>query len=120
MFLYATQCTDTFQPPPHMPSMKIFLDCLKIKLHFCEIYDYQKGKAAQLFSPSSLVVVGPGIQYGKNQDPGSGINIPDPQHWFQFSSGNTLHGWVADPFHDDPDMDSGNSIKNRLISCMKT
>jgi hypothetical protein len=19
---------------------------------------------------------------GKNQDPGSGINIPDPQHWF--------------------------------------
>ena len=24
----------------------------------------------------------PGSGMGKNQDPGSGINIPDPQHWF--------------------------------------
>ncbi len=24
---------------------------------------------------------GPGSGMGKNQDPGSGINIPDPQHW---------------------------------------
>jgi hypothetical protein len=23
----------------------------------------------------------PGSGMGKNQDPGSGINIPDPQHW---------------------------------------
>ncbi len=23
----------------------------------------------------------PGSRMGKNQDPGSGINIPDPQHW---------------------------------------
>ncbi len=40
------------------------------------------------FSPLSFVVVfGSGIQdpgsgMGKNQDPGSGINIPDPQHCF--------------------------------------
>jgi hypothetical protein len=32
---------------------------------------------------------------GKNQDPGSGINIPDPQHWLQYktlrlSSGKNL------------------------------
>jgi hypothetical protein len=39
------------------------------------------------FSPLSFVAVfGSGIQdpgsgMGKNQDPGSGINIPDPQHW---------------------------------------
>jgi hypothetical protein len=25
--------------------------------------------------------VGPGSGIGENQDPGSGINIPDPQHW---------------------------------------
>jgi hypothetical protein len=25
---------------------------------------------------------------GKNQDPGSGINIPDPQHWFFFIPGS--------------------------------
>ncbi len=24
----------------------------------------------------------PGSGMGKNQDPGSGINIPDPQHWY--------------------------------------
>jgi hypothetical protein len=39
------------------------------------------------FSPLSFVaVLGSGIQdlgsgMGKNQNPGSGINIPDPQHW---------------------------------------
>jgi hypothetical protein len=25
---------------------------------------------------------GSGIREGKKSDPGSGINIPDPQHWF--------------------------------------
>jgi hypothetical protein len=34
------------------------------------------------FLPLSFVAVfGSGM--GKNQDPGSGINIPDPQHWFK-------------------------------------
>jgi hypothetical protein len=27
---------------------------------------------------------------GKNQDPGSGINIPDPQHWFYDINGYYL------------------------------
>ncbi len=27
----------------------------------------------------------PGSGMGKNQDPGSGINIPDPQHWSEIS-----------------------------------
>jgi hypothetical protein len=37
---------------------------------------------------------------GKNQDPGSGINIPDPQHWFFYQySGISVHYRyrVADP-----------------------
>ncbi len=40
----------------------------------------------QIFSPHSFVAVfgsgirDPGSGMGKNQDPGSGINIPDPQH----------------------------------------
>jgi hypothetical protein len=25
---------------------------------------------------------GSGIRYGKKSNPGCGINIPDPQHWF--------------------------------------
>jgi hypothetical protein len=28
---------------------------------------------------------GSGIRDGKKSDPGSGINIPDPQHWFLIS-----------------------------------
>jgi hypothetical protein len=36
------------------------------------------------FVPLSFVAVfGSGM--GKNQDPGSGIKIPDPQHWFLLS-----------------------------------
>jgi hypothetical protein len=31
---------------------------------------------------SGMEKYGPRIRYGKNSDPGSGINIPDPQHWF--------------------------------------
>jgi hypothetical protein len=27
----------------------------------------------------------PGFGMAKNQDPGSGINIPDPQHWYKLS-----------------------------------
>jgi hypothetical protein len=27
----------------------------------------------------------PGSGMGKNQDPGSGINIPDPPHWYFFA-----------------------------------
>jgi hypothetical protein len=39
----------------------------------------QKRKDEKFFPPSSFgAVVGSGID--KNQDPGSGINIPDPQH----------------------------------------
>ncbi len=40
---------------------------------------------SNFFSPLSLLLfLDPGSGMGKNQDPGSGINIPDPQHcWRQ-------------------------------------
>jgi hypothetical protein len=42
------------------------------------------------FSPPSFAdVFGSGIRHGKNQDPGSGINIPDPQDWLFYS-------WIQD------------------------
>ncbi len=30
-----------------------------------------------------LLFLDPGSGMGKKKDPGSGINIPDPQHWLQ-------------------------------------
>jgi hypothetical protein len=33
------------------------------------------------FSPILVLLLDPGFGMDKNQDPGSGINIPDPQHW---------------------------------------
>jgi hypothetical protein len=44
---------------------------------------------SNFFSPLSFVAVfgsgirDPGSGMGKNQDPGSGINIPDPQHCYR-------------------------------------
>jgi hypothetical protein len=38
------------------------------------------------FSPLSFVAVSDqGFGMAKNQDPGSGIKIPDPQHWYKLS-----------------------------------
>ncbi len=48
----------------------------------------KKGLTTNFFSPLSFVAVfgsrirDPGSGIGKNQDPGSAINIPDPQHWY--------------------------------------
>jgi hypothetical protein len=48
---------------------------------FCEICGYKKRYDKKFFSLLSFVAgLGFGIRDGKNQDPGSGINIPDPQH----------------------------------------
>jgi hypothetical protein len=60
------------------------------------------------FSPLSFVAVfgseirDPGSGMGKNQDPGSGINIPDPQHCmdelnFQILGSLRCQGWVVLP-----------------------
>jgi hypothetical protein len=58
----------------------------KIILNFVKFVATKKGLTTNLFSPLSfLAVLGSGIRdpgsgMGKNQDPGSGINIPDQQH----------------------------------------
>jgi hypothetical protein len=60
---------------------------------FSEIYGYKKGMTTNFFCPSLLLqfldsgseIRGSGSGMGKNQDPGSGINIPDPQHWIEQS-----------------------------------
>jgi hypothetical protein len=92
-------------PNPYFESLvtifwgKIFYYSLKIgpiffrhfknknNLQFCEIYGYKKGKTTKTtfcFHPSLLLLFwDPDLRsgnMGKNQNPGSGINIPDPQH----------------------------------------
>ena len=53
-----------------------------------EINGAKKRIATSFFSPPSFVAVfgsgirDPGSGTGKNQNPGSGTNIQDPQHWF--------------------------------------
>jgi hypothetical protein len=56
--------------------------------NFVKFVATKKGMTTKFFSPLSFdAVFGSGIRdpesgMGKNQDPGSGINIPDPQHCF--------------------------------------
>jgi hypothetical protein len=49
----------------------------------------------------------PGSGMGKNQDPGSGINIPDPQHWFLIKKkihfGSAISFFVMKTLDLDPD-----------------
>ncbi len=35
------------------------------------------------------------IRVGKNSDPGSGINIQDPQHWSHQSQMGRNYGWAG-------------------------
>jgi hypothetical protein len=63
-------------------------------MQFCEICDYKKSITKNFFHLSLLLLFldpgseirDPGSGMGKNQDPGSGINIPDPPHWRVVSS----------------------------------
>jgi hypothetical protein len=56
---------------------------------FVKFVATKNGLTKKIFSPLSFVAVldpgsgirDPGWVKTKNQDPGSGINIPDPQHW---------------------------------------
>jgi hypothetical protein len=58
----------------------------KIIFNFVKFVATKKGLTKNFFSPLSFVAVfrsgirNPGSGMGKNQDPGSGINIPDPHH----------------------------------------
>jgi hypothetical protein len=70
-------------------------------LQFCEICGYKKGMTTNFFFHLSLLLLflDPGSGLGKNQDPGSGINIPDPQHCYIVLNcsgyGNCTHPWYA-------------------------
>jgi hypothetical protein len=64
----------------------------------------KKGMTINFFSPHSFIAVfgsgirDPGSGMGKNQDPGFGINNPDPQHWkkaFGVYDILVLHGYLA-------------------------
>jgi hypothetical protein len=65
-----------------------FLQHIKNKIIFSSVnfVAAKNGLTKKIFSPLSFVAVfgsgirDPGSGMGKNQDPGSGINIPDPQH----------------------------------------
>jgi hypothetical protein len=71
--------------------LNFFLQHLKKKVifNFVKFVATKKGLTKIFFSPLSFVVVfgsgirDPGSGMDKNQDPGSGINIPDPQHCLQ-------------------------------------
>jgi hypothetical protein len=55
------------------------------------------------FTPLLFLFLDSGSGMGKNQDPGSGINIPDPKHW---CCGNALVS-NADPDPGQPKISAG-------------
>jgi hypothetical protein len=90
--------------------------------------------AKKNFSPLSFIAVfgsgirDPGSGMGKSQDPGSGINIPDPQHWFQigilfrirqfkqcFGSAGAALNVDPDPAFQDAEQGKYSSRQNRGI-----
>ncbi len=58
---------------------------LWVKICFSKSGKLQKGEKTDLnnFFLPPHVFWDPGSGMGKNPDPGSGINIPDPQHWLK-------------------------------------
>ncbi len=57
---------------------------MKIVLNFVKFVATKKDMTTDFFHLSLLLLfLDPGSGMGKNQDPGSGINILDPQHWFK-------------------------------------
>ncbi len=95
---YFWELSDTFLGKKFYNYLKIgpnvFLQHFKNKIvQFCEIYGSKNKAWQQIFSPLSFIccfwILEPGSEIRgireirgmcKNQDPGSGINIPDPQH----------------------------------------
>jgi hypothetical protein len=59
----------------------------KIIFNFVKFVATKKGLTKNFFHPSLLLLfLDPGSGMGKNQDPGLGINIPEPQHWYNIQS----------------------------------
>ncbi len=112
---YFLELSDKFLGKKFFNSLKtgpnFFLHHFKNKFfQFCDIFGYKKGMTSNFFSPplSFIEVFGSGIRdlgWVKNQDPGSGINIPDSQHCiivsklkFKFISGHRLRlGKLCEP-----------------------
>jgi hypothetical protein len=58
----------------------------------------KKGLTTNFFHPSLLLLfLDPGSGMGKNQDLGSGINIPDPQHCRIHASNQLCTNWRSRP-----------------------
>jgi hypothetical protein len=49
-------------------------------INFVKFMATKKGMTTNFFTPLLVLFLDPGSGIGKNQDPGSRINIPDPQH----------------------------------------
>jgi hypothetical protein len=72
----------------------LFLQHIKNKIifSFVKFVATKNGLTKKKFSPLSFVAVfgsgirDPGSGMGRNQDPGSGINIPDPPHWIFYKN----------------------------------
>jgi hypothetical protein len=57
---------------------------MNIIFNFVIFVATKKGRTTNFFHPSLLLLfLDPRSGIDKNQDPGSGINIPDPQHCFE-------------------------------------
>ncbi len=73
----------------------------------------KKGIRTNLVHPSLLFLfLDPGSGMGKNQDPGSGINIPDPQHCARCGK------YDADPTGRYSDSDHRKVWNSSLLACV--
>jgi hypothetical protein len=87
---YFLELSDKFLGKKFYNSLKtgpnFFLQHLKNKIifNFVKFVATKKGLTTNFFHPSLLLLFwiwDPRSGLGKNQNPGSRINIPDPQHW---------------------------------------
>ena len=53
---------------------------------------------------------------GKNQDPGSGINIPDPQHCWTTTTLPPSPKLSSSDTHTEPDSDNGDILSQALVT----
>ncbi len=119
---YFWELSDNFLGKKFYNALKIgpnfFLWHFKTKnyFQFCEICGYINKVWQEIFFHPSLLLLflDPGSGMGKNQDPGSGINIPDPQHCENpryFGSIISEKGWIRSRIRTswlmDPDPDHG-------------
>ena len=88
---YFWELTDNYLSKKFYNPLKIGLNFFlqqfknKIIFNYVKLVATKKDVTATFFHPSFLLLfLDPGSGMGKNQDPGSGINIPEPQHclWY--------------------------------------